>query len=52
MVLRIDFSEAEGDERLEAISLGAFFEKFEESDLEFLYQDETARVNAVIPVSS
>lgn len=37
-VLRIHFD----DERLEPISWDEFFEKFEESGLAFLYQDEMA----------
>lgn len=41
-VLRIDFPESEADERLEAISWEEFFDKFDESELEFLYQDEKA----------
>lgn len=38
-VLRIDFPE---DENLEAISWDDFFEKFDESNLAFLYQEKTA----------
>jgi hypothetical protein len=39
-ILRIQFSgQSEGD--LEPISWEEFFEKFEESDLAFLYQDRT-----------
>jgi hypothetical protein len=41
-VLRIDFPESEADERLQAISWEEFFDKFDESELEFLYQDEKA----------
>ena len=41
-VLRIDFEEEQHDERLEPISWDEFFAKFEEADLAFLYQDETA----------
>lgn len=39
-ILRIDFEEDEPDERLEPISWEQFFDKFEESNLAFLYQDE------------
>lgn len=39
-LLRIDF--AEPDERLEEIGWDEFFEIFEENDLAFLHQDETA----------
>ena len=38
-VLRISF---ENDEDLEEISWDEFFEKFDEEDLEFLYQERTA----------
>jgi len=38
-VLRLDFDPP--DEALEAISWDEFFEKFDDSDLAFLYQDET-----------
>jgi hypothetical protein len=37
-LLRLDFGEPE--ESLEAISLQEFFEKFDESELAFLYEDE------------
>ena len=39
-ILRIDF--AEPDEALEPISWEEFFETFEDRNLAFLYQDETA----------
>lgn len=38
-ILRIDFSEPE--ERLEEITWDQFFEIFEETDLEFLFQEKT-----------
>ena len=41
-VLRIDFEEAEPDERLEAISWDEFFKKFDEAHLAFLYQEQTS----------
>lgn len=41
-LLRIDFEEAEPDDRLERISWEEFFEKFDEKGLSFLYQDKTA----------
>lgn len=40
-VLRIDFPGYSGEETLEQISWEAFFAKFDESDLAFLYQDQT-----------
>jgi len=40
-VLRIDFPGV-GDEDLEPLEWDAFFEKFEEAQLAFLYQDKTA----------
>lgn len=40
-LLRIDFPEAEADDALEEISWDAFFEKFDEAGLAFLYQEET-----------
>lgn len=40
-VLRIDFPGYSGEDSLEEISWDAFFEKFEESNLAFLYQEET-----------
>jgi hypothetical protein len=42
MRLGLDFPESEADDHLEAISWEEFFDKFDESDLEFLYQDERA----------
>ena len=39
-LLRLDFGER--DPSLEEISWDEFFEKFDESDLAFLYQEETA----------
>jgi hypothetical protein len=41
-VLRIDFPGFSGEDTLERISWDEFFEKFDESDLRFLYQDRTA----------
>lgn len=41
-VLRIDFPGYSGEDSLEEISWDEFFEKFEENDLAFLYQDETS----------
>lgn len=38
-LLRIDFPGYSGDESLERISWEDFFEKFEEKDLAFLYQE-------------
>ena len=40
-VLRIDFPGYSGEETLERISWETFFEKFDEEDLAFLYQEET-----------
>jgi hypothetical protein len=40
-ILRVDFPDDGMDENLEEITWDEFFEKFDESDLEFLYQDET-----------
>lgn len=40
-VLRIDFPGYSGEESLEEISWAAFFEKFDEEKLAFLYQEET-----------
>jgi len=39
-VLRIDFPGYSGEDSLERIEWDAFFDKFEESDLAFLYQEE------------
>ena len=41
-VLRIDFPGGAGEETLEPISWDQFFEKFDEKNLAFLYQDEVA----------
>jgi hypothetical protein len=41
-LLRIDFPGYSGEESLEHISWDDFFTKFDESNLAFLYQDETA----------
>jgi hypothetical protein len=41
-VLRIDFPGYSGEDTLEAVSWDEFFRTFDESDLAFLYQDETA----------
>ncbi|HLM50861.1 MAG TPA: hypothetical protein VK279_09965 [Solirubrobacteraceae bacterium] len=40
-ILRIDFPDAGDDTDLETIGWESFFEKFEDQDLAFLYQDET-----------
>lgn len=40
-LLRIDFPGYSGEQSLEEISWDDFFEKFEESKLAFLYQEET-----------
>ena len=39
-ILRIDFPGYSGEDTLERISWEDFFEKFDESDLAFLYQEE------------
>jgi hypothetical protein len=41
-LLRIDFPDGEADAALETIEWDDFFAKFDESGLEFLYQDQTA----------
>ena len=41
-ILRIDFPGYSGEDTLEEISWDDFFEKFDESDLAFVYQDKTA----------
>ncbi len=41
-VLRIDFPRGAGNDRLEEISWEAWFEKFDENKLAFLYQDRKA----------
>lgn len=41
-VLRIDFPGGAGQDRLEPIGWDDWFEKFEESDLAFLYQEKKA----------
>jgi hypothetical protein len=41
--LRIDFPGFSGAQSLEQISWEEFFEKFDEQDLAFLYQETTAR---------
>jgi membrane protein involved in colicin uptake len=41
-ILRIDFPGYSGKDSLEAISWEDFFKKFDESNLEFLYQEETS----------
>ena len=41
-ILRIDFPGYSGEESLEPIDWDEFFEKFEEKDLAFLYQEKTA----------
>jgi hypothetical protein len=40
-VLRIDFPGYSGEETLEAISWEQFFDKFEDAELEFVYQEKT-----------
>lgn len=39
-VLRIDFPGYSGEESLQHISWDTFFDKFEDADLAFLYQDD------------
>src|SRR4051812_41181431 len=41
-ILRIDFPGYAGEQSLEEISWDEFFEKFEESNLAFVYQDKAA----------
>jgi len=41
-ILRINFPGYSGEESLEEISWDEFFEKFDQKQLKFLYQDETA----------
>lgn len=41
-MLRIDFEGYSGDDSLREITWDAFFEKFDEKKLAFVYQDETA----------
>lgn len=41
-VLRIDFEGYSGEDTLEEISWEEFFEKFDEKNLEFLYQEKTS----------
>ena len=40
-VLRIDYPGFSGEDRLEEITWGEFFEAFEENNLAFLYQEKT-----------
>ena len=40
-LLRIDYPGYSGEQRLEEITWGEFFEAFEENNLAFLYQDKT-----------
>lgn len=40
-LLRIDYPGYSGEERLEEISWEEFFQKFDESNLAFVYQEET-----------
>jgi hypothetical protein len=40
-ILRVDFPGRGEDQKLEPLDWDEFFEKFEESNLAFLYQDET-----------
>ena len=42
-LLRVDFPDYSGGDTLERISWDDFFEKFDKEDLDFLYQDETAK---------
>jgi hypothetical protein len=41
-VLRIDFPGGAGDDRLEPVDWDSWFEKFDASDLAFLYQEHKA----------
>jgi hypothetical protein len=41
-ILRIDFAGGAGDDRLETIDWDSWFEKFDHSDLAFLYQEHKA----------
>lgn len=41
-ILRIDYPNYSGSERLQRISWEEFFRKFEESDLAFVYQEQTS----------
>src|SRR5690606_17747529 len=41
-ILRIDFPGYSGGDSLEEITWEEFFQKFDESNLQFLYQDKTA----------
>jgi hypothetical protein len=41
-ILRIDFPDYSGGETLKRINWESFFAKFDEEELDFLYQDETA----------
>jgi hypothetical protein len=41
-VLRIDFPGGAGEDQLEPISWDEWFQKFDDSDLAFLYQEEKA----------
>jgi len=41
-ILRIDFPGYSGEQSLKEISWDEFFEKFEQSKLAFLYQDQTS----------
>lgn len=41
-LLRIDFPGYGGQEELEEISWDEFFQKFDENNLDFLYQEQTA----------
>jgi len=41
-IIRIDFPGYSGGESLEEISWDEFFEKFDESDLAFVYEEETS----------
>ena len=41
-VLRLDFPGYSGEDTLEAITWEQFFEKFEDAELELIYQDKTS----------
>lgn len=41
-ILRIEFPEVGGSDKLEPVDWDTFFEKFDEENLAFLYQDKTS----------
>jgi len=47
-ILRIDFPGFSGEGRLEAIDWDTWFEKFEESELAFLFQEPPSRFNKLV----